>query len=204
MNENLNTGRQKLGVLLDSSVDSETRHWITSMAPDSMIRDADVDWPVNDVNFKNLINQLVTGEIDVAIFFTAAGLNQFFDRAVRTIDRDRLVHSLQDIQTIAVGDLTAKALKDLGVEAAMSLDSGLGWRDILVGLDQEYPVGNLSLVLESRRMWLRSSLVWKLVVRLSNTCRLFLLSVWTPVPRNRISSTRLRMVVWAAFCFPTR
>ena len=149
MNEEFSIGRQKLGVLVDQSVNSSTLNWIRSLSTDTIIRDAAVGFSPNDADFKNFANKLLTGEIDVVLFFTAAGFEQFFRAAAKTIDQTRLIDSLNDIQTLAVGSLVAEKMAELGVEPAINISDGLDWRDVLVLLDKDCPVANLSVAIES-------------------------------------------------------
>ncbi len=148
MNEEFSIGSQKLGVLVDPSVNSNTLNWIRSLSNEAIIRDASVGIPANDADFKNLSNHLLTGGIDAVVFFTAAGLEQFFKRAIKTNDQARLVDSLTDIQSIAVGGLVSEKMVELGVQPSMQVADGLDWRDLLVVMDKEFPVTNLTVAVE--------------------------------------------------------
>ena len=85
MEDDVNATNQKLGVLIDETVDSGTLNWIQSLSRDPLVRKAAVSFNNNDFELKNLVNQILTGEIDLAIFVTAAGFENFF-RTLLQID----------------------------------------------------------------------------------------------------------------------
>lgn len=149
MNDDVNASSQKLGVFIDESVDSGTLNWIQSLSKDALVRQAAIDFNKNDVELKNLVNRILTGEIDVAVFMTAAGFEQFFERCSKTIDRKRLLNSLADIQTVSVGSLVTNKLIEVGIQPSIRVAEDIGWRDLLVNLDHQCPVANLNVALES-------------------------------------------------------
>lgn len=149
MNENVNASNQKLGVFIDESVDSGTLNWIQSLSRDALVRQAAVSFSKNDVQLKNLVNQILTGEIDVAIFMTAAGFENFFERCSKSIDRQRLLDSLSDIKTVSVGALVTNKLVEVGIQPTIRVAEDIVWRELLVCLDRSCAVANLNVALES-------------------------------------------------------
>lgn len=148
MSEEINIGGQKLGVLVDDTVNSKTLNWIKSLAAETMVRDAAVASGTNDPELKNFVNQLITAEVDVALFLTSAGLTKFISRAIKTMDRSRIISSLNDIRTVAVGSLVEQNLRSHGILPAISVPDDVDWRELLVMLDQQCPVANMSVGLE--------------------------------------------------------
>ncbi len=149
MNEEFNLRNQKLGVLIDESVDSGTLNWIQSLSQEAMVRHAAVVFSSQDAGIKNLVNRFLTGDIDIVIFLTSGGFDHFFRRAQRTTSNQRLIDSLNDIKTVAVGSLVVNAMLEAGIQPSLKLLQNVGWRDLLVNLDVECPVANLSVALET-------------------------------------------------------
>ena len=148
MSEEINIGGQKLGVLVDDTVNSKTLNWIKSLATETLVRDAAVEAGGNDPELKNFVNQLITGEVDVALFLTSDGLTRFMKRAIRSTEGSRLTNSLNDIRTVAVGTLVDQNLRSHGIVPAISVPDDVDWRELLVMLDQECPVANMAVGLE--------------------------------------------------------
>ena len=148
MSEEINIGGQKLGVLVDDTVNSKTLNWIKSLATETLVRDAAVEMGGKDPELKNFVNQLITGEVDVVLFLTSDGLTRFMDRAIKSIDRVRLANSLNDIRTVAVGTLVDQNLRSHDIVPTMSVPDDVDWRELLVTLDQECPVTNMAVGLE--------------------------------------------------------
>jgi len=99
--------------------------------------------PVSEV-----ANQMLTAEIDAAIFVTGVGVGEFIEQASRTVDRQRLIDSLSDMTTIAGSAAAGKALVLVGIDPTLQVDSADSWRDILMSLDRKRPVVNQTVALE--------------------------------------------------------
>jgi uroporphyrinogen-III synthase len=147
MNDETDFAAQKLGALIDDSVDLKTRQWIESLAHETIVRHAAVAGPSNDARLKNFANQLLIGEIDAVMFLTAGGVSQFFERAARTVDGTRLMNSLKDTKTITVGRCAGEMLAEIGIQPTLAIES-TAWRDVLIRLEQEYLLANMVIGLE--------------------------------------------------------
>lgn len=93
-------------------------------------------------------NQILTGEIDFLVFVTGAGVTRFFQQASRQVDRQRLIDCISDTITIAGSALAAKALEEMGIEAAIVLESPKSWREILIAMDYQLQLANFNVGLE--------------------------------------------------------
>ena len=87
-------------------------------------------------------NRLITGQIDVVIFLTGVGVNQFIERIERHVPRQRLLDALSDVQTVVRGPKPLAALKTLGVTPSLRVPEPNTWREVLATLDTHLPVAN--------------------------------------------------------------
>ena len=148
MDQNLDIAGQKLGALVDLSVDRRIIEWIESLAAETLIRQATIAPPTNDSNMRNLANQLLTGGIDAVIFLTAAGVLRFCERSFLIVSRSRVVDALCDIPTIAIGRLAAEKLAAYGVRATIAMPDCENWREVLIGLEKKLQLANMCIALE--------------------------------------------------------
>ncbi|MDZ4820512.1 MAG: uroporphyrinogen decarboxylase [Planctomycetota bacterium] len=87
-------------------------------------------------------NRILTGQIDVVIFITAASVRDLIARVERHIDRQRFLDSLSDVVTICRRPAAAAALAELGIQCTRSTGTPHGWREILSLVDGGMPVAN--------------------------------------------------------------
>src|SRR5262245_13712734 len=71
------------------------------------LREVGVDEDRPAIDFAN---RIITGQIDVVVFLTGVGVNQFLERIDRHVPRQRLVDALSDIQTVVRGPKPLAAL----------------------------------------------------------------------------------------------
>ena len=138
---------QKLGVLIDSTIQSNTINWIHSLSADLVLKQAAVEIPSQQPELNNLINRLLTGEVDLIVFFSSFGWDFFWQRAIRVADQTRLIHALSDIKTVVGNQQVLEKQAGLGIEASVTPFED--WRELLVYLDQKLPVSNLTVAIES-------------------------------------------------------
>ena len=103
----------------------------------------DEDRPVID-----FANRLLTGQIDVVIFLTGVGTRLLIERVERSIDRQRFLESLSDIQTVVRGPKPLKALKEFGITPTLQVPEPNTWRDILATLDEHLSMANLVVAIQ--------------------------------------------------------
>ncbi len=93
-------------------------------------------------------NQLLTGELDVVLFVTAAGVNYFVEQASRLVDGQRLLDSISDIKSIAGSEAASAAFEKHGIVPAISMGRHKSWRDILIAIDSQIRIENCKVGLE--------------------------------------------------------
>lgn len=98
--------------------------------------------------FSQIANQLLTGEMDVAVLVTAAGVNFLVEQASRHVERQRFLDSLTDITTVAGSELSAEAFRAHGIEPTIIIDGPASWRDILIAMDRQVRISNCNVGLE--------------------------------------------------------
>lgn len=148
MNIEIDLSAQKLAAFVDGSVPAATVEWIESLARQTMIREAAVAAPPGEADLRNFGNRLLVGHLDVIIFVNAASVVRFVERTAESIERQRLLDSLADLQTISVGALTAERLREFGVEPSLELPDAKDWRELLLCLEAELSLANLRIGLE--------------------------------------------------------
>lgn len=87
-------------------------------------------------------NRIITGQVDVVIFLTGVGVNQFLQRIERHVPRQRLLDALSDVQTVVRGPKPLAALKMAGITPSLRVPEPNTWREILATLDARLPVAN--------------------------------------------------------------
>ncbi len=108
-------------------------------------------------------DELMAGRLDAVIFMTGVGTRTLVSVLETRHPRERIVHALLKTTVIARGPKPLKALRDLGVQATITIPEPNTWREILDELDenprgfilqgsrvalQEYGVPNPSFVRE--------------------------------------------------------
>jgi uroporphyrinogen decarboxylase len=87
-------------------------------------------------------HRLLTGEISVVILLTGAGFRMMMSAIERHVDRQRFLHSLSDIVTVARGPKPAAAMKEVGLSPTHRVPEPNTWRELLATLDQHVPLAN--------------------------------------------------------------
>ena len=95
-----------------------------------------------------IANQMLTAEIEAAIFVTGVGVREFVQQAARSVDRQRILDSLADMTTIAGSAAARCALEALDIKPTLTVETAESWRDILMSLDRQRPVVNQTVALE--------------------------------------------------------
>ncbi len=95
-----------------------------------------------------IANQILTGEIDVVVFLTSVGLHYLIETASRSVERQRLIDSLSDIQSVAASKRVAEAFRIHGIQPTLTIDQVSSWRDVLIAIDQGVRVVNANVGLE--------------------------------------------------------
>jgi len=103
----------------------------------------DEDRPVID-----FANRLLTGQIDVVIFLTGVGARLLIERVAVSINRQRFLDTLSDIQTVVRGPKPLSVLKEFGITPTLRVPEPNTWRDILATLDENIPLANLVVAIQ--------------------------------------------------------
>jgi len=111
-----------------------------------------------------LLPRLEAGEFDLFILMTGVGTKALNEILLTRFSQSRIVEGLGKVQLVARGPKPVAALRELGLQAAMTVPEPNTWREIVASLDatdgvngkriaiQEYGVKNSQLIaaLESR------------------------------------------------------
>ncbi|MHB8969209.1 MAG: uroporphyrinogen decarboxylase [Pirellulaceae bacterium] len=87
-------------------------------------------------------HRLLIGEIGVAVFLTGGGFQHLLGTVERHVNRERFLHALADIVTIARGPKVAHSMREVGLAPTHVVDEPHTWRDLLTTVDQYVPVDN--------------------------------------------------------------
>lgn len=79
---------------------------------------------------------LATGQVDMVIFTTGVGVKVLASSAEQVCPREELARLLNGIVTVARGPKPTAALRELGVQASLTVPEPNTWRDLLTLLDQ--------------------------------------------------------------------
>ncbi len=85
-------------------------------------------------------HRVMTGEIDIIIFMTGAGVRHLIAEVERHVDRQRLLGAISDITTVARGPKPVAALKELGLQPTFRVPAPNTWREVLATIDQHVNV----------------------------------------------------------------
>jgi uroporphyrinogen-III synthase len=111
-----------------------------------------------------LLPQIEAGGFDVLILMTGVGTKALNDTLCTQFPQERILAALSKLQLVARGPKPTNALKELGLQAALTVPEPNTWREILLTLDaaldlrgkriaiQEYGIANpeLTTALEQR------------------------------------------------------
>jgi len=104
------------------------------------MREASLDDQSAAVDFAH---QLITGQVDVAVFLTGVGFRRLLEAVETRVDRQRYLDALSDIVTIARGPKPAVAMTEVGLKATHRVVEPNTWRELLQLVDAQLPVLNL-------------------------------------------------------------
>ena len=108
--------------------------------------------------------RLLSGQIDVIVFLTGVGVRELLRVLETRYARERLVEAMTGVVTVARGPKPVAALRELGLQATITIPEPNTWREILSSISglmqlegkqvavQEYGVSNRDLIagLEAR------------------------------------------------------
>ena len=86
--------------------------------------------------------RVLVGEIGVAVFLTGVGFQHLLGTVERQVNRERYLHALADIVTIARGPKVAHAMREVGLAPTHVVDEPHTWRELLTTVDQHVAVDN--------------------------------------------------------------
>jgi len=116
----------------------------------------------------DLLPQIEAGSFDILILMTGVGTKALNEILLSQFPQERIVAALNQLQLVARGPKPTAALKELGLQAALTVPEPNTWREILSTLDaavnlrgkriaiQEYGIANPELV---KALELRGALV---------------------------------------------
>jgi len=93
-------------------------------------------------------NRLLVGEIGITIFLTGVGFQYLLATVERQIRRERYLHALADITTIARGPKVAHAMREVGLTPTCVAAAPHTWREVLAAIDQHVPVDNQTVAIQ--------------------------------------------------------
>ena len=97
-------------------------------------------------------NRLLTGQVDVVIVMTGVGFQHLLAAIERRVSRDRFLHGLSDITTIARGPKPVAAMKEVGLRPTHIVPEPNTWREVLKMIDAELSVANSRVVVQEYGM----------------------------------------------------
>ncbi len=87
-------------------------------------------------------NRILAGEMDIVLFMTGVGVRYLLEQIERHVERERFLHALQDIRTVARGPKPVAALRELGIAPTFTVPPPNTWREVLGVIDAHLPVAN--------------------------------------------------------------
>jgi uroporphyrinogen decarboxylase len=103
------------------------------------MREVPLDENVAAIDFAN---RLITGGVDVLLLMTGVGFRYLLEATEKHVDRDRFLHALADMTTIARGPKPVAAMKEVGLAPTFRVPEPNTWREVLTTLDQHAPVNH--------------------------------------------------------------
>lgn len=166
MESNANTGLQGLKIVsFESRRAKELAELLRRHGADPIIAPSMREVPLsqNSAAF-DFLRQLEEGKVDIVIFLTGVGTRTLVEAVASEYPRERLAAVLGRTTLVARGPKPVAALKELGLQPAISVPEPNTWREILLEIDsklsirgrrvavQEYGITNLELIagLEAR------------------------------------------------------
>jgi uroporphyrinogen decarboxylase len=149
----------------ESRMAAETRNLIERFGGRATVVPAMREVPLQD-NYAafEFAARLLSGQIDLAIFLTGVGVRELFRVTDSRYPREQIVRAMAAVTITARGPKPLAALRELGLEAAITIPEPNTWREILSAVSQvvqlegkrvavqEYGVSNRDLIagLEAR------------------------------------------------------
>ena len=99
-------------------------------------------------SLSDFARQIQTGQVDIVIFMTGVGLQHMMEAILQTEDRDRFLHSLRDIATVARGPKPVAAMKTYGLVPSHRVPEPNTWRELLSTLDDQLSVYNQTVAVQ--------------------------------------------------------
>ncbi|MFV1964244.1 MAG: uroporphyrinogen decarboxylase [Pirellulaceae bacterium] len=93
-------------------------------------------------------HRLLTGEMSSVIFLTGIGFRLLLSTVQRHVDRQRYLHSLSDIITIARGPKTTAAMKEVGLTPTHRVPEPNTWRELLHTIDENLSVAHQTVAVQ--------------------------------------------------------
>src|SRR5689334_19228019 len=84
--------------------------------------------PARNPEAVDFANRVMTGQVDVVVFTTGAGVRQLVQQVERHVDRKRFCTAIGDLITIARGPKPVEALETLGLRASHVTTEPHTWR----------------------------------------------------------------------------
>jgi uroporphyrinogen decarboxylase len=86
--------------------------------------------------------RVLVGDVGVVVFLTGVGFQHLLGTVARQVSRERYLHALADIVTIARGPKVAHAMREVGLAPTHVVDQPHTWRELLTTVDQYVAVDN--------------------------------------------------------------
>ncbi len=86
--------------------------------------------------------RVLIGDVGVVVFLTGVGFQHLLGTVARQVSRERYLHALADIVTIARGPKVAHAMREVGLAPTYVVDEPHTWRELLTTVDQHVAVDN--------------------------------------------------------------
>ncbi len=93
-------------------------------------------------------HRLITGEINIVIFLTGVGFRYLLSAVEKHLDRERFLHALHDIVTIARGPKPVAAMREVQLVPTHRVPPPNTWRELLSTIDQHVAVANQTVGLQ--------------------------------------------------------
>lgn len=102
----------------------------------------------SDRQLVDFAHQVMTGEVDTVVLFTAFGLRRLDLLVTESVGRERFLNCLRDTNLVAAGLEVQKELDALGVDPSLKIESCLSWREILQTLESKIDLLNVNVSIE--------------------------------------------------------
>jgi len=93
-------------------------------------------------------HRLLVGEFGVVVFLTGVGFQYLLTAMERQLPRERYLHALADIVTIARGPKVLHAMREVGLDPTYHAREPHTWREILTIVDEQVSVDNQAVAVQ--------------------------------------------------------